>query len=105
MIQASLYGKNRANLQKALSERLPFKTGGAMRGDIHPLPHSVPPLGQLNTAERERFIQDAQLGGIAYVVWSYTTPIAWVCASGYVYRVEQRFSRTTSRHQGTLYML
>jgi hypothetical protein len=46
---------------------------------------------------------------MTYVVYSYATPIAWVTrsadGSAHVHRVEQRFSRTTSKHQGMLYMM
>lgn len=41
--------------------------------------------------------------GIAYVVVSYSTPIAWVRRDGTEYKVVQRFSVTTSRHQSRLY--
>jgi hypothetical protein len=105
MIHASTYGKGRTLLHKALTEHLPFKTSGALRGDIHPLPHSVPPLGELDREEADAFRLDAESVGITYVVWSYVTPIAWVRKDGTVYRVQQRFSRTTSKHQGMLYPL
>ena len=35
-----------------------------------------------------------------YVVWSYQTPIAWVDADGTVTVPDQRYSVTTTQHQG-----
>lgn len=106
MIKAALYGKGRANLHKALSEHLPFTTSGAMRGNTVHAPNGTPPYrGWLSDHEFSILRADAEEFNIAYVVYSYNTPIAWVRKDGSVYRVEQRFSTTTSRHQGTLYLL
>ena len=55
--------------------------------------------GHLAGEDRERFHGDAARG-IVYLVVSYSTPIAWVCADGDVYHVRQKFSVTTSRQQG-----
>lgn len=105
MLRASLYGKGRANLDKALRERLPFRTSGSLCGEKWDRSMvERRDLGALNSEESNRFMVDF-LAGIAYVVWSYETPIAWVLTDGTVYRVAQKFSTTTSRHQGTLYML
>lgn len=43
--------------------------------------------------------------GIRYSVYSYETPIAWVNSDGVAYRVRQKFSLTTSKHQSKLYLL
>lgn len=42
---------------------------------------------------------------ITYVVWSYSTPIAWVLSDGRVVKVAHKWSVTTTRHQGMLYAL
>ena len=106
MIKASLYGKGRANLHKALSEHLPFSTSGALRGNTVHSPNGIAPFrGQLNDEEFAVLWKDAAEFDLAYVVYSYQTPIAWVRKDGSVYRVQQRFSTTTSRHQGVLYLL
>lgn len=105
IIRAGIRGDGYARLEYALSNRLPFTTGGALRGDYHTADTvSRWDLGRLNDDEANRFMID-HLAGIAYVVWSYGTPIAWVRDDGTVYRVSQRFSVTTSRHQSTLYLL
>lgn len=59
--------------------------------------------GLLRGADLERFRRDAP--GIVYVVRSYGTPIAWVTVDGSAYRVEQRFSQSTRRHQGLTYLI
>jgi hypothetical protein len=70
-----------------------------------------PQSGRLNEAERARLDEFAKhardIMGTLYVVWSYATPIAWVVldANGKetsLYRVAQRFSVTTSKHQGRI---
>lgn len=59
---------------------------------------------QLNEYEKARLRVDANQNGIAYLVVSYDTPIAWETKKGHVYKVEQTFSQTTSKHQGLLYL-
>lgn len=105
MLRAATYGNGRATLDKALSEHLPFRTSGSLRGEKWDRSMvERRDLGALNTEEGNRFMVDF-LAGIAYVVWSYETPIAWVRQDGVVYRVAQRFSVTTSKHQGMMYRL
>lgn len=78
---------------------------GSLRGyrrsdDCQPCDHMT---GMLNATERQRFLSDGK-HGIEYLVVSYDTPIAWVCVDGSRYRVEQKFSRTTSCHMGLTYL-
>jgi hypothetical protein len=108
MLKAAMYGKGRENLHKALSERLDFTTGGSLKGerwDASFTTVELKDLGRLNSEESNRFFVDFLSVGITYVVWSYDTPIAWVRGDGTVYRVEQRFTVTTSKHQGAIYPL
>jgi hypothetical protein len=58
--------------------------------------------GQLAGDDLARFRADCQR--IRYVVQSYATPIAWETDDGLVHIVKQRFSMTTSHHQGRLYL-
>lgn len=74
---------------------------GSLKGyrrsdDCQPCDHMT---GMLNATERQRFLSDGK-HGIEYLVVSYDTPIAWVCVDGSRYRVEQKFSTTTSCHMG-----
>jgi hypothetical protein len=59
--------------------------------------------GRLGTEEARKFYAEADR--IVYLVKSYDTPIAWVLDDGTTYKVGQKFSVTTSRHQGKLYTL
>ena len=53
--------------------------------------------GRLNEEETARYNQD--LNAVMYWVYSYSTPIAWYTKDGW-YCVAQKFSVTTSKHQG-----
>jgi hypothetical protein len=52
--------------------------------------------GRLVGRECEKYIEERDF--IDYVVYSYSTPIAWHSIGGW-YVVEQKFSPTTSKHQ------
>lgn len=49
--------------------------------------------------------REAPPQGSIYVVWSYATPIAWIDNVGRAHRVPEKFSVSTSKHQGKLYTL
>lgn len=99
MIKAAIRGAGYSELRRALREHLPFKTSGALYGTTT----AIYTTGQLNHTERSRFERDRDK--MTFVVYSYATPIAWVLDDGTVYKVAQRFSPTTSRHQSFLYLL
>lgn len=86
---------------EAIGRREPFQTYGALCATDH----KVGPWdsGRLSGVDLDKFRED--MAGIVYVVWSYATPIAWVHEDGSVYRVKQKFSVTTSQHQGKTYLL
>jgi hypothetical protein len=54
-------------------------------------------IGRLNEYEAGKLYENVET--FDYVVFSYDTPIAWHSADGW-YVVEQKFSMTTSKHQG-----
>lgn len=84
---------------EAIRDGQPFVTSGALVG--HPrAASSHPPY--LNPAEREQWLADYQ--SVDYVVYSYSTPIAWHTPEGGWHFVDQKFSMTTSHHQGRLYL-
>ncbi len=55
----------------------------------------LPGAGRLGQ-EYDRLINDFKTG--AYIVFSYSTPIAWFGANGW-YVVKEKFSSTTSKQQ------
>jgi hypothetical protein len=101
--RVATYGQGRLGLRDALVNREPFVTSGALSATVEE--HgSGWNSGRLTGDDLDRWKSDSKTGSL-YVVWSYATPIAWVRSDGEVYRVSQRFSPTTSKHQGMLYML
>lgn len=100
MIRAATRGRGRAFLSTAIETRQPFRTSGALRGDDRATCTSSVQSGLLAGDDYIRFIQDSPQ--ITYWVTSYNTPIYWVTTDGTAYRVKQKFSATTSKHQGAL---
>lgn len=86
---------------EAIRDRVPFKTYGALYAEevVHPYVHS----GRLSAVEADILREDS--AQIDYVVFSYSTPIAWHLRDGSWHRVAQKFSMTTSHHQGKLYLI
>ena len=90
-----------------------FTTSGAMRGEWHRAGMWGEEMGRLNPAERNAvsaFMDGARENDRArvFVVYSYATPIAFsyddVNGKRVDYYVKQKFSVTTSKHQGRLYL-
>lgn len=88
----------------------PFDCNGTLKGDYYAY---APLAGRLDDYETSMLKQWADMAHIApgarfFVVKSYETPIAWaIVYPGNVgterYKVSQKFSVTTSRHQGRLH--
>lgn len=93
------YATNSWQAREALMDREPYRTGGSM----YALTSAPYGHGRLNPEWAARY--SADFDKIVYTVVSYSTPIAWVLDSGEVVKVGQKFSVTTSGHQGMLYAL
>lgn len=91
---------NSREVAERIRDREAFETYGALKGTRE---MGYAQSGRLSGADLEAFNRDQ--GSFSYIVWSYATPIAWVTDDSRIHRVEQRFSRTTSKHQGKLYLL
>lgn len=85
---------NQKQAGEAIAEMEDF-TASALRGKWEA--YSVD-AGRLDPEEAEQ-LHRSQAKGLLYIVYSYRTPIAWRDLEGW-YIVEQKFSCTTSRHQG-----
>ena len=86
----------------AIRDREPFTTSGSLKGEV------VSGLtswdsGRLSGPDLDRFHEDKSR--IEYVVFSFATPIAWITEEGEWYIVRAKFSPTTSKHQGNLYLI
>jgi len=86
---------------EAIANRETFKTSGALKAEEGAV--SAWDSGRLRGADLEQFYNS--LADIEYVVYSYATPIAWWGPTCGWYRVEQKFSVTTTKHQGNLYLI
>lgn len=64
--------------------------------------------GDLNADERETLVQhitDVTDEQEVYIVYSYSTPIAWWTEAHGWHVVKQKFSVTTSKHQSRLHLI
>lgn len=83
---------------EAIRDRVEFTTSGSLKaGRLR-----YYDTGYLNDNERDQFTLDYDF--IDYVVYSYGTPIAWHGVNGW-HIVAQKFSPTTTKHQGNLYLI
>ncbi len=87
------HGKGTAETERRIRERIPFSVA-SLTARNH-----VTGSGRLNGAEYDRLRADFDT--IDYVVYSYSTPVAWHTPAGW-YMVQQRFSNTTSRTQSRI---
>jgi hypothetical protein len=76
-----------------LAQHAPFTTRGGLWATCSPPAET----GRLPAEWVERYRADAPR--MTYVVVSYTTPIAWVCADGEIVTPDCRYPLITSRHQ------
>jgi hypothetical protein len=86
-----------------IRDRKAFTTSGALKATVHGERGAHEGSGHLNAEEQKRFY--AESSSIRYIVWSYATPIAWWSEEHGWRIVDQRFSVTTSKHQGLLYLI
>jgi hypothetical protein len=86
-----------------IAAREDFETYGALRAGWTSRKGAYVYTGYLRGYDAEVF--DKHKWQIEYVVWSYSTPIAWWSEMYGWHLVRQTFSVTTSRHQGRLYLI
>jgi hypothetical protein len=82
----------------AIARRQAFEAYGSMSGEEA---SSYPYTGHLPDEHAKALLADAGKGDVDYVVYSYSTPIAWHTPKGWVVP-DVKYSRTTSRHQGVV---
>lgn len=81
------------DLQDVIRGRERFETNGAMRGAVNTSPY--PYTGQLPQSWAQRLLDH----NVSYIVWSYSTPIAWYDDERGWYVPDVKYSVTTSKHQ------
>lgn len=87
---------------QAIRDREDFNTSGSLKGRNTEDGMRPSDSGRLAGEDLEAFQRECR--DIDYVVTSYATPIAWHTPDGW-HKVAQKFSVTTSRHQGNLYLI
>jgi hypothetical protein len=78
-----------------IATRQPFKAS-ALTGEFK---EYTPSTGRLNAEESAKLTADFAQALDGFVVFSYSTPVAWFTTLGGWYVVSQKFSPTTSKHQ------
>lgn len=84
---------NRDAAHGHICERLPFRISGANMSGATEVGH----FGSLPEPYRAELV--SRRGDVAYVVHSYSTPIAWAYRDGEIIVPRVTYSTTTARHQ------
>lgn len=86
-------------IAKKLLARESFRTNGALKGVAKPewFDH-----GKMSVKDYGYLRSDQDFYGIDYVIYSYTTPIAWLRGDGSWFMPEAGYSVTTKRHKATI---
>lgn len=88
--------RNHSRIAELLDSETGFTTHGALRAGFDSYPYT----GQLPADWVERMRSDArESNDVLFVLYSYSTPIAWRTSSGEVVVPDVRYSVTTSKHQ------
>lgn len=81
-----------------IERREEFASHGSLRGQRPEGMNNRPETGELPKPWADLFREHTTSGDVTYIVWSYSTPIAWEHA-GIWYRPAVTYSTTTSKHQ------
>ena len=86
-------------IAKKLLARESFRTNGALKGVARPewIDH-----GKMSVRDYGYLRSDRDFYGIDYVIYSYSTPIAWLRGDGSWVMPEAGYSVTTKRHKATI---
>lgn len=82
----------------AMRDGKSFRTAGALRGESA---RTAATFGQLPWGDRAMLRQAEHDGTLAYVIYSYETPIAWRADGDWVIP-DVWYSQTTAMHQGKI---
>lgn len=101
-LQTSIHGAyNNDKLAQAVARGEKFTAGGRaygvpnVRGEGNPL---YTASGQIRGEGALRAFNESCKAGIEYIIYSYSTPIAWK-SGGVWYVVSEKFSPSTTKHQ------
>lgn len=89
-------GAGLVNTKNAIRTLKPFRSNGALSAETY-----ASSMGVMPDSEREKFYADAN--AVDYIVYSYSTPIAYHNSITDEWTVpEVKYSVTTSRHQSVV---
>jgi hypothetical protein len=94
----ALSAKNRAETVELIGYEADFERSG-ISGRIIRDATACPRQGEMPQDAHKLLLKKIGQGLVRYVVFSYTTPIAWVLTEGLVTMPEIKYSATTSQHQ------
>lgn len=86
-------------IAKKLLARESFRTNGALKGVARP---EWIDLGKMSVRDYGYLRSDRDFYGIDYVIYSYTTPIAWLRGDGSWFMPEADYSVTTKRQKAII---
>ena len=91
--------RNPGPIAEKLLARESFRTNGALKGVAKP---DWFDFGKMSMHDYELLRTDNQTIGVDYVVYSYSTPIAWLRGDGEWVMPEAGYTQTTKRHKATI---
>lgn len=86
-------------IAEKLVARESFKTNGELKGVSKPEWFDFGKMSVMDYAKLQFY---NQFCGIDYVIYSYTTPIAWLCGDGRWVMPEADYTPTTKHHKATI---
>ena len=86
-------------IAKKLLARESFRTNGALKGVARP---EWIDFGMMSVKDYGYLRSDQDFYGIDYVIYSYTTPIAWLRGDGSWFMPEADYSVTTKRQKAII---
>ena len=91
--------RNPGPIAKKLLALESFKTNGALKGVAKP---EWIDFGKMRVWDNALLYSDQNSYGVDYVIYSYSTPIAWLRGDGNWFMPVAGYSPITTRHQNTI---
>ena len=91
--------RNYVQIAKKLLARESFNTNSALKGVANP---EWIDFGGMRVWDNALLYSDQNSYGVDYVIYSYSTPIAWLRGDGELVMPDADYSVTTKRHKGTI---
>ena len=96
---AKISTRDAAKISKAIRNGENFQCHGSLSGEVA---GAYVYTGKMPKTEAENLRHLVECDEVAYVVYSYVTPIAYILRDGEYIVPDARYSVTTSKHQSTI---